>query len=108
MDTTASESKGVAFWRGTTYHGDAGSVLILFCDDTHQSRSQQQENEGIFKLKKNKPNCKMKLNMGLLKLSWTQTSSERISHEVLLQGPSLLVTAASHRQDAAVQHLWSG
>lgn len=64
VDTTASESKGVAFWRGTTYHGDAGSVLILFCDDTHQSRSQQQENEGIFKLKKNQTKLQDEIKHG--------------------------------------------
>jgi len=51
VGTAASESEGLDCRRGTTYHGDARGVLIFFRDDTYQSGSQQQENEGIFKLK---------------------------------------------------------
>lgn len=52
VGTPASESNGLARERGTTYHGDAHGVLVFFRDDAYQSGSQQQENEGIFKLEK--------------------------------------------------------
>lgn len=41
-----------------------------------------------------KKNCNIKLNVEMLKVSWSCISSEGIKHTVLLQGPSLLMTAA--------------
>lgn len=40
-----------------TCHGDAGGVLVLLGDDTHQSRGQQQEDEGVFELRKEEKIC---------------------------------------------------
>lgn len=99
--TAASGSEGLGCRRGTTYHGDARGIFVFFRDDAYQSGSQQQENEGIFKLKKNPTNCNVKLNTELLTLSWPQTSPERIRQAVWLQGPSLLVRAASLWPDRA-------
>lgn len=56
---------------------------------------------GFLNWKKIKPNCGIKLNMEFLKLRWPWISSERIRHEVWLQGPSFLVTEQ-------VQHLRLG
>lgn len=35
-----------------THHGDADGVLILLGEDTHQGRAQQQQDQGVLKLKR--------------------------------------------------------
>jgi len=39
---------------GCTHHGDADGILILLCEDAHQGRGQEQQDQGILELKKEK------------------------------------------------------
>lgn len=39
---------------GCTHHGDADGVFILLCEDAHQGRGQEQQDQGILELKKEK------------------------------------------------------
>lgn len=39
---------------GRTHHSDADGVLVLLCEDAHQGRGQEQQDQGVLELKNEK------------------------------------------------------